>query len=168
MKCSKWATEHRQKSPAPPGAIPQCCLAQAGLFFPCQLRLIHRKQEAETGVLLKNIFCFPGSPWEGGRSRWELDYRVLHGALVKSLDSCWLGELSFLIRVFLIQIPHDTDPKSLSFHLAWLANDTSATRKSFCAQGPRSLAETTCNKHGATSKSPVQPLNIGCQQSNLG
>lgn len=92
--------------------------AQAGLVLPCWLQLIHRNQETETEVLLKKHL--PLSRESPGRwqSRWELEHRVSHGAFVRSLENCWLGERSFLIRVFLVKINHDTDGKSLSFHLA--------------------------------------------------
>lgn len=56
------------ESPALPGPTLQSCSAQAGLGFPCQLQLIHGKQETETAALLKNTSCFPGSPREGGRA----------------------------------------------------------------------------------------------------
>lgn len=54
--------------------------AQAGLVLPCWLQLIHRKQETETEVLLKNTSCFPGSPWEGGRADggWNTEIRTGH------------------------------------------------------------------------------------------
>lgn len=62
---------------------------------------MHRKQEAEAGLLLTSVFHFLGSPLEGGRADGR---ESCAWALVMALDSGCLGEPP-LSRVFLIQIP---------------------------------------------------------------
>lgn len=103
--------------------------------FPC---LIHRKQEAESRWKVSSLSWESSGRWQ---SRWALD----HGVLVKSRGSCWAGDLCFLTTVFLTQIPHDTDLKSLSFHLAWPG--TSVSEKELSVNGLPGV----CQKPPATN-----------------